>query len=180
MDTCVAFLRGMNLGGRRITNEELRAVFAAIGFTDASPHQASGNVILDAAGRDEAKLREVIEAGLAAKLGYDVPTFVRNADELSHIAGYRAFGDDELAATEGRVQVGLVHSAPSADERDAVLAHATSSDRLVVHRRELWWLPREGVSTSDLDLTAIGDDLGGVTVRTHRTMQRLSSKASAR
>lgn len=179
MDLCVAFLRGMNLGGRRITNDELRAAFAAIGFADASPYQASGNVILDAAGLDEAQLRTIIEAGLGSELGYDVPTFVRSAGELAHIAGLQPFSDDELAATEGRIQVGLLHTAPSADQRDVVLAYATSEDRLVVEGRELWWLPRAGISTSDLDLTAVGDDLGGVTIRTQRTIQRLSSRMTA-
>lgn len=36
MTRCVAFLRGMNLGGRRIKNEELRAEFEALGFEDVA------------------------------------------------------------------------------------------------------------------------------------------------
>ena len=44
----VAFLRGMNLGRRRIKNPELCAAFEDIGFTNVSAFLASGNVIFDA------------------------------------------------------------------------------------------------------------------------------------
>jgi uncharacterized protein (DUF1697 family) len=132
MTTLVAFLRGMNLGGRRITNDDLRAAFVAIGFDDATPYQASGNVIIEAVGRDERELRDVIASGLAGQLGYAVPTFLRSADEIAHIADREPFTAQELAATEGRVQVGLLHAAPSNAARDDMLALATADDRLVM------------------------------------------------
>ena len=34
MSRHAAFLRGMNVGGHRITNDELRVLFAAMGFRD--------------------------------------------------------------------------------------------------------------------------------------------------
>lgn len=50
----VAFLRGMNLGGRRLTNDELRAAVTACGCDDVETYQASGNVVLrDARPHDE-------------------------------------------------------------------------------------------------------------------------------
>ena len=45
MERCVAFLRGMNLGGRRIKNEQLRAEFEALGYADVGTFRASGNVL---------------------------------------------------------------------------------------------------------------------------------------
>ena len=46
MERYVAFLRGMNLGKRRIKNEELRREFEALGFEDVATFRASGNVDL--------------------------------------------------------------------------------------------------------------------------------------
>ena len=43
----VAFLRGMNLGRRRITNDALRAEFEALGFGGVATFLASGNVIFE-------------------------------------------------------------------------------------------------------------------------------------
>jgi uncharacterized protein (DUF1697 family) len=179
MTTFVAFLRGMNLGNRRITNDELCASFARIGFADASAFMASGNVIFSADATDQSALRETIERGLRGELDYEVPTFLRDAGDIAHIADHTPFSEREVAATEGRLQVGLLHAAPSPGAREAVLEHATDDDRLAVDGRELYWLPRAGISTADLDLTALGDDLGGITIRTHRTVQRLRARVAA-
>jgi uncharacterized protein (DUF1697 family) len=40
----VAFLRGINLGGRRIANDELRSHFEALGCEDVATFRASGNL----------------------------------------------------------------------------------------------------------------------------------------
>ncbi len=45
MERYLALLRGMNLGGRRIKNDELRAEFETLGFEDVGCFRASGNVI---------------------------------------------------------------------------------------------------------------------------------------
>jgi uncharacterized protein (DUF1697 family) len=50
----VAFLRGMNVGGHRISGGELCAAFEELGFEDVSTFRASGNVIF-AAGDDGKK-----------------------------------------------------------------------------------------------------------------------------
>ncbi len=86
--THVAFLRGMNVGGHRLTNAELAAVFVDLGFTSVVPYQAAGNVMLAC---DRAPDAEAIEAALAAHLGYAVPTIVRSASEIRAIAGSEPF-----------------------------------------------------------------------------------------
>ncbi len=85
MDRYVAFLRGMNLGGRRITNEDLRSHFEALGCEEVATFRASGNVILTA-NEEEEPLAARLEAGLEERLGYAVPIFLRSADELPAIA----------------------------------------------------------------------------------------------
>jgi hypothetical protein len=51
MSRYVAFLRGMNLGGRRISNDDLRSRFEALGCEDVATFRASGNVVFAKAGR---------------------------------------------------------------------------------------------------------------------------------
>jgi uncharacterized protein (DUF1697 family) len=73
MDRYVAFLRGMNLGNRRIKNEELRAHFEAMGFPEVATFRASGNVIFATPEREaEANLAARVGAELDERLGYDV------------------------------------------------------------------------------------------------------------
>ena len=53
MERYVAFLRGMNLGGRRIKNDELRQCFEELDLSDVSCFRASGNVLFASEERDE-------------------------------------------------------------------------------------------------------------------------------
>src|SRR3954464_8439943 len=101
MPSHVAFLRGMNLGGRRIKNEELRAEFEALGLADVVCFRASGNVVFSAKG-DEARLRSRIEAGLGEALGYEVPVFLRSAAELRALAAHEPFEAAQVKTSKGK------------------------------------------------------------------------------
>ncbi|HEX2254236.1 MAG TPA: DUF1697 domain-containing protein [Thermoanaerobaculia bacterium] len=172
-----AFLRGMNLGNRRLTNEELCERFAALGLDHPAAFLASGNVVFEApAGEAPDELSRRLEAGLGAALGYPVPVFLRTGDEIHAIAGHRPFAAGELAQTAGKLQVALLTAAPGAAARESALALAPADDRLAFAGRELYWLPRTGVSGSDLDWKALDRLLGAATIRTHRTIARMAAK----
>jgi uncharacterized protein (DUF1697 family) len=171
-----AFLRGMNLGGRRITNADLRAQFEAMGLGDVGVFRASGNVVFAAPDETEAALGERIEQALAAGLGYAVPTYLRTAAEVRAIAAEEPFPAAEVAASNGKLQVALLRETPPAAARKKVLALATDEDRLAFGRRELYWLPSGGLLESELDLKAIDKLLGPATRRTKGTMEQLAAK----
>ncbi len=171
-----AFLRGMNLGKRRITNDRLRAEFDRIGLGPARTFRAAGNVVFEAPGDSEAKLAERIESGLGEGLGYRVPTVLRTADELVSIAAAEPFSPAEVEASAGKLQVLLLVARPSAKVRRTVLARATDEDRLGFGPRELFWLPSGGMSDSDLELRAIEKDLPLGTMRTRGTIEQLAAK----
>ncbi|MEZ4437198.1 MAG: DUF1697 domain-containing protein [bacterium] len=174
----MAFLRGMNLGNRRIKNTELVAAFEDMGFAGAVAFQASGNVIFDGGRAREATLRAKIEAGLEERLGYPVPTLIRSAGEVVAIADAAPFDDATLATTEGRLQVILLGEAPDAATRAAIEGDSSDDDRLVVDGRLIYWLPRKGISDSTLSQKRLDRDLGTTTVRTHKTFGRLRGKVS--
>jgi uncharacterized protein (DUF1697 family) len=176
MASHAAFLRGMNLGGRRITNEDLRAHVSAIGFEDVATFRASGNVILSARSGSERAVARRLEAGLGEALGYEVPVFLRDAAEVRAIAAAEPFPAAEVEASKGKLQVALLMEKPAAGARKDVLALATEEDRLALEGRELYWLPSGGISESDLDLNAIGANLGLTTVRTMGTIEQIAAK----
>ena len=172
----VAFLRGMNLGNRRIKNDELRRCFEALGLTDVACFRASGNVIFGSEGADGEELTERIESGLGKSLGYQVPVFLRGAAELRAMAAHEPFERSVLAASKGKVQVALLGRKPAAASRKEALALSSDDDRLVVEGRELYWLPRGGMSDSELDLKSIGEALGPHTIRTKGTIDQVAAK----
>jgi uncharacterized protein (DUF1697 family) len=177
MDRYVAFLRGMNLGKRRIKNEELRAHFEAMGLEEVATFRASGNVIFATPKREaEGKLAQRVEAELDERLGYDVPVFLRSADELAAIAAQKPFPAAKLKKSKGKLQVSLLKKKPSAAAKKKVLALATDEDLLAISERELYWLPSGGLIESDLHLKAIEKLIGADTRRTMGTIEQIAAK----
>ncbi len=172
-----AFLRGMNLGGRRITNDDLRMHFEAIGLDEVGLFRASGNVVFAApVGESVADLSSRIETELGERLGYPVPVYLRTAEEVRAIAAEQPFPAAEVEASAGKLQVMLLAEAPRAAARREALALAPPEDRLAFGARELYWLPSGGLLESALDVKAVAGLLGPTTVRTKGTMEQLARK----
>lgn len=171
--TQVALLRGMNVGGHRITNEELAQLFFGMGFAAAIPFQASGNVLLSGPPIEDPAN---VERALEDALGYAVPTMIRSATEVAAIAEATPFTEAQLAPTERRVQV--IFLAEPADSAD-LSSHETDEDRLVSDGSEVYWLPARGMSTAAIDLDALLRALGTNTIRTQATIQRIAKKLAA-
>lgn len=175
----MAFLRGMNLGKRRIKNDELRAEFETLGFEDVATFRASGNVIFAAAGKSEGALTKEIEGGLGEALGYEVPVFLRSGAEVAAIAAQEPFPAKAIAASKGKLQVTMLAQKPTAAARTEVLALATEEDSLEIVARELFWLPSGGTLESELDHKAIAKALGKGTQRTMGTIEQIAAKLEA-
>ena len=146
MSRYVAFLRGMNLGKRRIKNEELRAHFEAMGFEEVATFRASGNVIFATPKREaraswrsgskrswmSARLRR---AGLPAQRS-------RRSRRSPRSSRSRL---KAIKKSKGKLQVSLLEKKPSAAAKKKALALATDEDLLAIEARELYWLPSGGL-----------------------------------
>ena len=175
MNRYVAFLRGMNLGRRRIKNPELCAAFEDIGFTNVAAYLASGNVIFDAEDAEADAVAVAIESGLRDSLGYEVPTFLRSADEVREIAGYVPFAE-ETGERTGKMQVAMLRGEVSKSDRVSVLELSNDADMLELVGRELYWWPKGNFLDSELYLKVVERLLGPMTIRTKGTIERLAKK----
>ncbi|MGH2834117.1 MAG: DUF1697 domain-containing protein, partial [Solirubrobacteraceae bacterium] len=173
-----AFLRGINLGSRRVTNDRLRACFQGLGLQRPATFRASGNVIfeVDRDPADVAELSSEIEAGLERELGFQVRTFLRDAGEIQAIAAYKPFPEELMGPSEGKLQVMLLERAPSQSASARVLDLASEEDRLAIRGRECYWLPRGRMSDSTLDLKTIASALGEATQRTKATIELIAER----
>jgi uncharacterized protein (DUF1697 family) len=176
MSFYAAFLRGMNVGGHRLTNDELCAHFVAMGFAEVTTFRASGNVVFAGEAKPPQAVRKRIEAGLADALGYAVPTFVRTAAEVHAIAAATPFEAKRVSSSAGKLQVGFLAEQPSPRMRADALALAGDTDGLVFGGRELYWLPSGGVLDSALDMSSLARLLGAMTIRTKGTVELIAAK----
>jgi uncharacterized protein (DUF1697 family) len=176
MSSYAAFLRGMNVGGHRLGNEELRAHFTAMGFADVATFRASGNVVFADIAEPLEQVRARIEEGLADALGYSVPTFIRAAGEVRAIAASTPFTPERLQSSAGKLQVALLVDSPSPQVQADALSLAGDVDGLAFGGRELYWLPAGGVLDSALDMKTIERLLGPMTLRTMGTIEQIAAK----
>ena len=167
MATYTAFLRAINIGGRRIKGPELCAPFTEMGFENAASFRASGNVVFDAA-RKPSEAR--IEDGLDKALGYDVAVFLRSPKEMEELAAAEPF---EAGA---KFHVMFLKSLPRAATQRDVLALSTEDDKLAFGKRELFWRPRGRMLESELDLNAVAKLIGLNTMRTEGTVRQIAAK----
>lgn len=176
MQRYVAFLGGINVGGHRVKGPALAAEFTMLGFTDVATFLASGNVVFSTGDAPVAQLTAAIEERLAASLGYAVPTFLRDAEQVHHIAQRQPFAAEDIAASRGKLQVALLLDPPDAAAEQTVQRLSNDRDRLAVDATELYWLPSGGISESDLDLKTLFTALGPSTMRTANTVRRIAAK----
>lgn len=91
----IALLRGIGPGNPNMTNDKLRGVFEALGFTDVRSVISSGNVIFTAPKGDTSELETVIQTGLNEILGIPGGTVIRSEDEIKAFLETKPFGDVE-------------------------------------------------------------------------------------
>jgi len=161
-----AFLRGINVGGTRITNEKLRAPFAELGLENVETFRAAGNVIFDAPRKPAAK---DIEQQLAKGLGFTKAiTFIRTAKEMRALAA----ADPIPRRAEQKLHVMFLLGKPSAK----VLEFATNSDPLALGPKELFWGPAGRMTDSEIDLKAMEKLVGPWTMRTKGTIDEIAAR----
>ncbi len=140
MQRYVAFLRGMNLGNRRLPMSELKAHFEELGFAEVETFIASGNVVFSSKIKDRAKLEKQIAQHLEKSLGYRVDTFVRTAAEVVAIGKAQVFPEEGHSGIT--VHVGFLHEALSPEVARKLAAVRTPEDELRVSGSEYYWLCR--------------------------------------
>jgi uncharacterized protein (DUF1697 family) len=171
----VGLLRGMNLGSRRLTNDQLVGAVRNCGCGEVDAYQASGNVVFND-DRPADELTAALTRGLVEALGYPVPVFLRNADEVRAIAAGLPYSEAQLAESPSKPQVVFLHAEPTPQVLDELVALVPDGDVLVPAGRELHWLPATGVADSPLDFRRLDRLTGATTVRTLGTMQRIAMK----
>ena len=86
MNTYIALLRGINVGGHALVSmKELKACFEELGFRDVSTYINSGNIIFKDSRTDIPALVQLIESGIKAHRKMDIRVVVKSKSEMAAI-----------------------------------------------------------------------------------------------
>jgi uncharacterized protein (DUF1697 family) len=177
----IAFLRGINLGKRRLSMDELRKRFEELKFADVATFIASGNVIFSSKSADATKLTQTIETHLAKKLGYEVHTFLRTRAEIAAIAKFQPFARADMESADNTVYCSFLKAPLTPAQARGMVACRTDVDELHVAGREFFWLCRIGSAESKVwaspAMRAL--KLPSSSMRNLNTIQRLASQYPA-
>jgi uncharacterized protein (DUF1697 family) len=173
-----AFLRGINLGKRRLTMGELKRAFEDFGLADVATFIASGNVVFEHTGSRLADLEARLETHLADSLGFATDTFVRSIADLDRIVS-----DDRVTAARAagfNIHVIFLRGKTTAAMERALRAIEVPDDQFHVLGREVMWLRRGRLTDStlsDRDLAAALNEKTS-TMRNLNTIARMVTKFS--
>jgi len=164
----VAFLRAINVGGRRLKMDDLRDLFAGMGFGGVETFIAGGNVIFNAAEPD------------AAALDYQVDTFIRAPAELAAIAAKWPFSEADREPPYS-FHVAFLPAPPDDEARERLMTFTTPVDAFHVDGREAYRLRRDAVGESSFAGSALERALGmPATARNMRTVEKIATKYADR
>jgi uncharacterized protein (DUF1697 family) len=168
MQTYVAFLRAVNVGGTgKLPMAELRAMAEALGFADVRTYIASGNLVFRSA-LSEAKVKAALERSLADYAGKPVGVLVRTGKELAAILSANPF----TKAAPNRTVAIFLDARPPAD----ALEHAggVGSEEMALGKREIYVHYPDGMAHSKLRIPAARDG----TARNMNTIATLATMAN--
>lgn len=142
MGRYVAFLRGVNVGGKAtIAMAELREIVAAAGYTAVSTLLNSGNAVFTVDGKtDAAAVARTLEAGIEGRFGRAVPCLVRSETELAAIIAHDPFKG--VATDPARYMVTFLSAEPDRAKLAAIDPAQYLPEQFAVRGREIYlWCP---------------------------------------
>ena len=147
-----AFLRGINVGGHRaVAMSDLRAVFSGLGLGNVRTLLQSGNVVFTTSD-GAARLRSILEATCAERLGHDISVILRTEPEMKKVVARNPFG--QAAGQPAKVHVVFLADKPTAAAAAKLDKQRGAPEEWVLDGRHVYvWYPNgAGQSKLRLDL----------------------------
>lgn len=110
MNTYIALLKGVNVGGHRKTPmASLRELLSKIGFKNVKTYIQSGNVVFQTKEIPRIQLENTIAKAIHVHFGFEVSVLVKSSSDLQRIIEACPFNEDEIKKSYFM----MLHTAPS-------------------------------------------------------------------
>lgn len=169
----VAFLRGINVGGKnKLPMATLAAMFSAEGAREVATFIQSGNVVFAAPKKLADEMGARIERRIGKEVGLRVPVVLRSADELAGVAANNPFL--RAGCDEDQLHVMFLAARPTAAQARALDPARSPGDEFALVGRDLYLRLPNGVARTKLTNAYFDKALATVaTARNWRTVLKL-------
>ena len=175
MNTWVALLRGINVGGKNILPmKDLRSLMEAQGFSDVKTYIQSGNIVFRSDTGDAVTLSQQIEDAIEQGFGFRPPVLLLRLDALKAAVEANPYPEGDPKTVQFCF---LFQPAPGTDLA-ALKALSTPSEDFVLTDAVFYLHAPDGIGRSKL-VAKMGKYIPAeMTVRNLRTVQKLLELAS--
>ncbi|OHD53382.1 MAG: cytoplasmic protein [Spirochaetes bacterium GWF1_51_8] len=155
MSLYIAFLRGINVGGRNmIKMADLRKLFDELGFSGVETYIQSGNILFYS-DSTESVIREKAELEIRRVFGFPVPVVLRTLDELTAVIRNCPFSGEAIAEAESvndseSMYIVLLSQIPSGDQLARLNAYLSGGEEFHLVGRDGYLLIRHSIRVSKL------------------------------
>lgn len=96
MKTYIAFLRGINVSGKKkVPMQSLRSLCTGLGFQKVQTYIQSGNIVFEYQETDAISLEIVLTDAINKEYGFEVPVLVKTVSQIKAIVAQNSFNDEE-------------------------------------------------------------------------------------
>jgi len=173
MTTYLALLRAINVGTAKVSMDDLRKLFDAMGHGDVRTHLRTGNVIFTASGSSgPARLAAEIEKRVAQDLGVPSTILVRTTREVARVIACNPFADG--TRDEAKLHVTFLADKPKPDRIARLDPLPADGEEFSVAGREVYLHCPNGYGRTKLSNANLERRLGVAgTTRTWRVVGTL-------
>lgn len=177
MITYIAFLRGINVGGKnKVKMEVLKQMFERLDLYSVQTYIQSGNVIFKSA--EEAKnVRQRIEYEFEQNFGFPVMVLLRTIEELEELITLCPFSKEDMEAAGAQsaaesLYVAFLEKVPSNENIEKLRVYRRYHDEYRIDGKEVFLLFRSGIRNSKLANNLHKLDVA-MTIRNWKTINKL-------
>lgn len=177
MTTCVALIRGINVGkAKRVAMADLRALVEELGHARVRTLLNSGNVVFDARVADTSRLARAITAALQARTQVSAQVVVITGEDLARVIDENPL--PQAAADPSRFLVAFVGGAADLGRLATLGGEPWEPDRLAVGVRAAYLWCGGPIHESRLALAVMKRVGEGATTRNWSTVLKLRDMAT--
>ncbi|MBL8134764.1 MAG: DUF1697 domain-containing protein [Anaerolineae bacterium] len=179
MPVYIALLRGINVGGnKKLPMADLRTLCESLGFAGAQTLLQSGNVVFASPRADAEGIVRDLEAGIAARFGFESRVLLRARDQWAALIARHPFTPEQIAEPS-KILVTFLLTAPDAAAIAALRAAHAGPEQVEVRGQEVYAYYPDGMGRSKLDNSFVERKLKTVgTGRNWNTVIKLLAEAA--
>ena len=173
MNTFIALLRGINVGGhKKVPMVELRALLTASGLENVTTYIQSGNVIFQTSISDSKALEKSIKMSIFDHFGFDVPILVKTKDQLEKIFNDCPFPEDKKVNS----YFTMLSENPDKELVDEASKKVYSNEEFIILKDCIYFYCANGYGNAKFNLSYFEKKLNvNATSRNYKTMVKLLS-----